>query len=744
MCKTGFSRGVFLALLVAVTFASLMSAVSGQAQTFSVVGILPSTNGQITYPAAEQITQGRNGDVYALSEANGGIFGASTSGTFAEVDQTYLGNGVVLGTDGNFYSNQHYCGGVVKTTPSGTSSLIATLCGSDGSGPFSVPIQAPNGHFYGTTTDSYTSGSGTIYSMSSTGALSLLHTFVGTDGSFPTAPLAVGSDGNLYGGTTAGGTNNDGVLFRITPSGTYTVLHNFAGTDGKNVTYGLCPGSDGNLYGVTQNGGTDNDGVVFKLTTSGAYTVLYNMLNPYSLAGGSLIQATDGKLYGILAQGNGSQPGWIYSVTTSGTFAILHEFCQQTNCTDGIAPSTPLIQHTNGKLYGFTVHGGDTSVCSGNGCGVFYSFDVGLKAFATLVTASGKVGSKIGILGQGFSASSVVKFNGVASTSVGASGTKFLQATVPAGASDGFVTVTTGTTTLTSSQKFIVHDSWGTGAAMPTAVYGAAIGELDNKIYVVGGYSSETVANTQIYNPATNAWSAGVALPTATDTAASAVVANVLYVIGGSSSLTGKFTNAVWAFNPSTKTWSSKAAMPTTRNGARAVVEGGIIYVMGGYNGTTFINTVESYNPATDSWTEEAPMLATKDTSAAGLMGSTIVVADGSNVPGSVTGDAEGYNSKTNTWTSLTADPTARTGPCNGVIGGVMYDAAGYTNNGGAATTVNESFSLSADKWTTTLAPMPLGTMFGGSVVGSGQLYCFGGEASVNGSPVSNVQIYQP
>jgi hypothetical protein len=75
---------------------------------------------------------------------------------------------------------------------------------------------------------------------------------------------------------------------------------------------------------------------------------------------------------------------------------------------------------------------------------------------------------------------------------------------------------------------------------------------------------------------------------------------------------------------------------------------------------------------------------------------------------------------------------------------GQLYDAGGYINNAGAATTVNESFNLTTDKWTTGLAPMPNGTMFGGSAVVSGQLYCLGGAAVVNSSAVGYVQIYQP
>jgi len=61
------------------------------------------------------------------------------------------------------------------------------------------------------------------------------------------------------------------------------------------------------------------------------------------------------------------------------------------------------------------------------------------------------------MFGQGFSSSSVVKFGGVASASVTRSGTTYLLAVVPPGAHTGAVTVTTGSTTLTSPQTFKVR-----------------------------------------------------------------------------------------------------------------------------------------------------------------------------------------------------------------------------------------------------------------------------------------------
>jgi hypothetical protein len=67
---------------------------------------------------------------------------------------------------------------------------------------------------------------------------------------------------------------------------------------------------------------------------------------------------------------------------------------------------------TDGLLYGVTNAGG------ADGNGVFFSLNVGFAPFITLQSTSGKVGAKVGILGQGFSSSSMVKFNGVSATTV--------------------------------------------------------------------------------------------------------------------------------------------------------------------------------------------------------------------------------------------------------------------------------------------------------------------------------------
>lgn len=304
---------------------------------------------------------------------------------------------------------------------------------------------------------------------------------------------------------------------------------------------------------------------------------------------------------------------------------------------------------------------------------------------------------------------------------------------------------------MNAQNPLVTHNTWTSGTAMPTPVSSSTAAVIKTAIYVVGGNDangtdpSGIVADVQIYNAATNVWSTGVSYPTGIEWPSSAVVKNILYVFGGTTD-GSTATNAVWAYNPKTKTWIGQAAMPTARWGSQAVVEKttNVIYAIGGYDGKGgYLTNVESYNPTTNTWTEEAPLLLADDSPAAGLVGTTIVVADGSQGPAQITGYTEGYDATTNTWTALAADPTARVESCSGGIGSKLYDAGGYLSNGGAAANVNESFQLSKNKWTT-LASMPQGSMFGSSAVYKGKLYCFGGWSGWLGTPISNVQIYQP
>ncbi|MGA2697240.1 MAG: hypothetical protein ABSE92_14345, partial [Terriglobales bacterium] len=108
-----------------------------------------------------------------------------------------------------------------------------------------------------------------------------------------------------------------------------------------------------------------------------------------------------------------------------------------------------LMQDTDGKLYGLTQTGGLFQD------GALFSYDLGLQPFIRLESTSGRVGQTTGILGQGFTTSSSVSFNGTVGTLQVLSPT-YVIATVPVGATSGYVTITTASGTLTSNVPFNV------------------------------------------------------------------------------------------------------------------------------------------------------------------------------------------------------------------------------------------------------------------------------------------------
>ncbi len=80
-----------------------------------------------------------------------------------------------------------------------------------------------------------------------------------------------------------------------------------------------------------------------------------------------LVQATNGSLYGTTLTG-GSSPfgsnGTIFKIATGGALTSLYSFCKENDtCPDGSKVPAGLVQATNGYLYGTTQDGGINDGC---------------------------------------------------------------------------------------------------------------------------------------------------------------------------------------------------------------------------------------------------------------------------------------------------------------------------------------------------------------------------------------------
>lgn len=381
-------------------------------------------------------------------------------------DGSYPEGGVVLGTDTNLYGTTGVGGAnnggtVFKITPQGTLTILYSFCAqvncADGKGPNTETLfQAANRDFYGTTSVGGAHSEGTVFKITPQGKLTTLYSFCAqsgcSDGSLPIGGVILGTDSNLYGTTlSGGGTSNYGTVFKLSLAGKLTTLHRFQLTDGANPAAPLLQGSNGIFYGSTQDGGefgficNFGCGTLFEITSTGTFTVLDRFLYTLGFAPyAGMIQATDGNLYGttVAADGYGS----IYDLSPAGNVNVDYLFSGAPN---GEFPYAGLVQASSGIFYGTNIGGTNTA-------GTAFSFDVGLGPFVAFIRSSGKVGATAKILGQGFTGTSSVTFNGVRATSYTVVSDTYLKAQVPSGATTGTVVVITPTGTLKSNVNFRV------------------------------------------------------------------------------------------------------------------------------------------------------------------------------------------------------------------------------------------------------------------------------------------------
>ncbi len=303
--------------------------------------------GAVTAPYADGSTP-RGG---LVEGPDGYLYGTASRGGASTTQAVNSGNGVIfrISKTGTFQNLHTFCSG--SSCPEGRfpSSLVLGI----------------DGKYYGTTRGiaANTSGGGTIFRISASGVFETLRTLNGLRvGGGPLGGLIQGSDCNFYGTTLGGGptANSSGTVFRITPGGVYTVLYSFSSAAGAPLLNGISPrvglvqASNGKLYGVTTREGVYGWGTVFEVDLAGNFRVVYNLNNPDKAGGGpvtALIQASDGNLWGS----GGQEPfATLYALNIAGTVQSITTTCAQTDTEE---VTDPLIQGTDGKLYGVGMPG---------------------------------------------------------------------------------------------------------------------------------------------------------------------------------------------------------------------------------------------------------------------------------------------------------------------------------------------------------------------------------------------------
>jgi N-acetylneuraminic acid mutarotase len=196
-------------------------------------------------------------------------------------------------------------------------------------------------------------------------------------------------------------------------------------------------------------------------------------------------------------------------------------------------------------------------------------------------------------------------------------------------------------------------DSWKALAPVPTKRGSPVAAVVNGKIYVIGGAaqhpgSSEpavlptrphrALATNEVYDPATNRWETRSAMPTARNHAAVGVVNNKIYVIGGrlGAAFIGVASNTdvVEEYDPAADQWGAvRARMITGRSASAWGVYNGRIYVAGGeFQNSQLMaafRALEAYDPASNTWQSLPQMPIPRHGLAGGMIGNRLHLVSG-------------------------------------------------------------------------------------------------------------------
>ena len=259
-------------------------------------------------------------------------------------------------------------------------------------------------------------------------------------------------------------------------------------------------------------------------------------------------------------------------------------------------------------------------------------------------------------------------------------------------------------------------DTWSFARSLPFAVNHNAAAVAAGRLYSFGAGAGETF----IYDANGNSWSARASSHFVhARTAAVGVINDKIYVAGGTGTPSER---ELEVYDPVANTWTVRAPMSVARNHCAGGAINGKFYVVGGRPGDFSLNALEVYDPQTNTWSDRAPMPTARSGIAAAVVNDELWVFGGEDPGGFLLNrEVEAYNPVTNTWRQLPNMPHARHGIWASVIGNKVYLPGGASSAGYAATNTNQIFTVTAS------GPASLGNISTRSFVQTGDNVMIGG-----------------
>ncbi len=196
-------------------------------------------------------------------------------------------------------------------------------------------------------------------------------------------------------------------------------------------------------------------------------------------------------------------------------------------------------------------------------------------------------------------------------------------------------------------------NTWRVRSSKPSPVNNVGAAVVEGRVYVPGGRTSAgaVIADLEIYDPATDSWEPGAPLPLPRCAYAIGVLEEKIYLFGGWDG--SSYVGHTYQYDPLADIWVEKTPMPSALGFAGAAAIENKIFVVGGYDGREELATVERYDPALDDgtqdpWVAASPMMMRRGGLGVAAIGGSLY-AIGGGWHGYLAYN-ERYDSTTDTW----------------------------------------------------------------------------------------------
>ncbi len=257
-------------------------------------------------------------------------------------------------------------------------------------------------------------------------------------------------------------------------------------------------------------------------------------------------------------------------------------------------------------------------------------------------------------------------------------------------------------------------------------------------LYVVGGTATglAPLPTVQRYDPVKDAWEAAEAMPTARHSLACAVLDNRLYVIGGWTDA-GR-SSVIEMYDPSSRTWDQTCErLEMDLRGHTCVPIGGYIYAVGG-NGAT-AGSVKRYDARTSTWEISYATCNLESDDAFAVLGDHIYATGGSNINDRKLKTVQRYDATRDCWEPVKDMPVGRSKHAAAVLDGFLY-VIGGEDDGEECLSRVDRFNPTRNVWDS-VSPLAVGRQFLTTVTAGERIYAIGG-VKADRSQATDVEAY--